>query len=431
MMERTFMTGRRGRRRAWIPGIPVVTLLAIACGGEEGGLAWTVAVDTVGNTVRVVNTPPESGAEPTLVADEDLRIGTLEGGGVTSFGLIRSIAVLPDGRIAVGDGQAEEVRLFDSDGRHLRTFGGPGGGPGELRGMQGVFVDHEGMLRVAEHGNARLSVFNPDRGFVESFPLRLFSYSFRGPWKAAVDSAGRTQVSSSGQFGEGRFWHMLRTYDPSMTQLDSVPYYDYTDDAQRDDVPGAWRITLGNNGWLWAPVPFYPQPQETLSPTGEFWSSREGKPQLEVARWRPPGDTVLILISRRQPGMVTAAERDSAMAELRASLAERIPEPPKLDPMRVPDTKPPVYGLSLDDRGRLWVRFSDPTADTTVYDVFDRNGTHAETVALPFRIDRWVPPVVRGDTLWGVSTDEVEVQYVVRARLRSPTDPATEPGLAP
>lgn len=58
--------------------------------------------------------------------------------------------MLPDGRFAVADAQAEEVRIFDPDGRHLRTFGGKGAGPGELQGMQGVHLDHEGMLRVAE-----------------------------------------------------------------------------------------------------------------------------------------------------------------------------------------------------------------------------------------------------------------------------------------
>lgn len=394
----------------------LATLFAGACSGGGEEAAWTVVVDTVDGAVRVVNTPPESGAGPTLVAEEELRVGTVEGGGPASFGLIRSVAVLPDGRFAVADGQAEEVRLFGPAGRHLRTFGGEGGGPGELEGMQGVHMDHEGLLRVAETGNARLSVFDPDTGFVTTYPLRLYSYSFRGPWRAAVDSAGRTLVASSGQYGEGRFWNMLRVYDPAMNQLDSVPYYDYTDD-DRGDLPGAWRIAIGNGGWTWAPVPFYAQPHEVLAPTGEFWSSTEGRSELEVARWAPPGDTSLVLVSRRQSDPVTAAERDSAMRELREGLAQRVPSPPSLDASRVPATKPPLYDLSLDDRGRLWVRLTESAADTTVYDVFDRDGLHAETVWLPFRVDRYVPPVVRGDTVWAVVTDEMDVQYVVRARL--------------
>lgn len=330
-----------------------------------------MAADTVAGVVRVTNTPPASGAAPTLVGVEELRVGDAEGGTAASFGLIRSIAVLGDGRFAVADAQAEEVRVFDAEGRHLRTFGGKGQGPGELRRMQGVSVDHEGLLRVAEQANARLSVFHPDTGFVTSYPLRLFSYGFRGPWDAAMDGEGRTLVVSSGRFGEGRSWNMVRVYDAAMRQMDSIPYHDYTDEIRSEEPPGAWRVALGPNAFTWAEVPFYARSYEVLAPTGEFWSSAQGAAHLQVARWVPGGDTSLVLVSRRPPPPVTAAERDSAMAELVAGLAQRSASPPKLDPSRVPATKPPLHGISLDDRGRLWVRITEPAGDTTVYDVFD------------------------------------------------------------
>jgi hypothetical protein len=397
----------------------LVAVLVAACGSDARDAGWVAEADTVGGVVRVVNTPPPAGTSPSLVAVEELRIGTVEGGGPMSFGVIRSVAVLPDGRIAVADGQAEEVRLFARDGQHLRTFGGAGAGPGELDGMQGVHTDHEGMLRVAEQENARLSVFHPDSGYVASYPLHLFSFSFRGPWNAVIDSAGRTVVASSGQYGAGRFWNMLRVYDPAMNQLDSIPYDEYTDDDE-GDVPGAWRIDIGNSGYTWAPVPFYSRSFQVVAPTAQFWSSTEGMAELEVARWAPPADTSLVLISRRRSDPVTSAERDSAIAQLRENLMRRVPSLRGLDASQVPATKPPLYGLSLDDNGRLWVRLTEPIADTTVYDVFGRDGRHAETVRLPYRVDRYVPPVVRGDIVWAVVTDEMDVQYVVRARLRPP-----------
>jgi hypothetical protein len=331
--------------------------------------------------------------------------------------MVRTIAVLEDGRIAVADAQAEEVRLFDRKGQYLRTFGGKGGGPGELQGMQGVYLDPEGFLRVPEQQNARLSIFHPDTGFVRTYPFRLFSYSFRGPWEAAFDSEGRTLVASSGRFGEGRYWNMLRVYDKDMVQVDSVPYYDYTDEGSREH-PGVWRISVGG-GTLHVGVPFYAGPQETLSSTGEFWTSADGGQVLEVARWTPPGDTTLVIVSLRPPAQVTDAERDSAMAEISGRLAGRLPIEARLDASKIPPFRPPVYGLSLDDRGRLWARLNGPGANPTVYDVFNRDGVHAETVSLPFRVDVSIPPVIRGDQVWAVVTDELDVQYVVRARMRS------------
>lgn len=405
-------------------GLPLAwaaaAVLAGCAGGESAG-GWSVAVDSAGTAgggpVRVTNTPPAEGAAPTLLGLEELRVGTLEGGQPGSFGMLRQVAVLDDGSIAVADAQAEEVRLFDREGRHLRTFGGKGEGPGELSGMQGVFRDHEGRLRVAEQGNARLSIFDPDSGFVASFPLQLFSYGFRGPWEAAMDGEGRTFVSSSGRYGEGRFWNMLRVYDPAMRQLDSIPFHEYTNALQEGDPPGAWRISLGA-GFTFAPVPFFAQAQQVVAPSGEFWTSAEGSRHLTVARWTPGGDTTLVLVSLREPEPVTAAERDSALAEVLEDVGRWLPSPPKLDPARVPAFKPPSHALSLDDRGRLWVRLTPPERDSTTYDVFTPDGRHAETVALPFRVDRWIPPVVRGDTVWAVVTDATDVQYVVRARLR-------------
>jgi hypothetical protein len=400
----------------------VAAFLVSGCAANEGeAVGWTVVVDTVGGAVRVTNTPPATGARPTLVGVEEMRVGTLAGEGPESFGRIRSIAVLDDGRFAVADALAEEVRLFDRDGRHLRTFGGEGQGPGELMGMQGVFLDHEGMLRVAEQRNARLSVFDPDSGLVRTLPVQIFSYGFRGPWAAAIDSAGRTAVASAGQYGEGRYWNMLRLYDSSMNQLDSIPYHEYTNALHEGDPPGAWLITLGN-GFTFAQVPFFAQPWQIVDPSGEFWTSAEGAAQLEVARWAPPGDTSLVLRSLRPPEPVTAAERDSAMAEVVSSLEQRIQRVPKLDPGRVPSTKPPLYGMSLDGLGRLWVQLTDEHADTTVYDIFDRDGRYAETLTLPVRVDPWIPPVLRGETVWVVVKDDADVQYVVRARIR----PATE-----
>jgi len=406
----------RASWRWWSGFVLAGAVLVLGCdrSGDAGG--WLISADTVDGIIHVTNTPPLGRIHPTLVAREDLRIASSRGGAEATFGMIRSIAVLQDGRIAVADGQAEEIRIFDAEGQHLRTLGGKGGGPGELDGMQGALVDHAGMLRVAEQGNARVSVFDPDLGFDRSYPLRLWSSSPYGPWKAVFDSVGRTLVASSGPYGAGRTWMMLRIYDAEMRQIDSIPYHDYTDDSRRESL-GTWRIPVGN-GTFHAFVPFFSNVQETLTSSGEFWTSPEGTQELRVTRWHPRGDTTLILESGRQPDRVTAAERDSAMQALRGRVAELVGSTPKLDASKIPSTRPPVYGLSLDDRGRLWTRVSDPAVDSTVYDVFDSNGEFAETVLVPLRVDPWIPPTVIGDTIWVVAVDELEVQSVVRASLQ-------------
>lgn len=392
--------------------------LAAACGpGAEDTERWTVDVDTVSNgRLHVTNSPPASGPKVTLVAREVLRIGAQNSRGPGSFGLIRQIAPLPDGRVAVLDRMAQEVRVFGADGRHERTFGGPGAGPGELRDAQGMLLDSDGLLRVPDAGNARMSYFDPDSGFVASHNFSLSMRSYSGPWMAARDSLGRTAVWSAGPY-RGGAWAMIRIYDENMAQIDSIPYKDRARELQRRQQKGACLGTAPNGMRGRIPVPFYPFERFVIDPTGQMWTTESGAPLLNVARWEPAGDTILVIESGRLPDPVTNAEKDSVIAALEARYAAW-PDPPRC--AEIPDSEPPAYGLSLDDHGRLWVRLSNPDADTTAYDVFHRNGRHAETVVIPSRVDEGIPPMVNGHTLWAVVRDETDVQYVIRSKLEAP-----------
>ena len=312
---------------------------------------------------------------------------------------------------------AEELRIFGPEGTHERTFGGPGGGPGELRQAQGVLLDPDGYLRVPENGNAR--DFDPDSGFVRSKRLNLFVTAGSGPWRAAMDDSGNTAVWSAGRYRNG-FCMMVRMYDHDMVRTDSIPYHDYThEQGAVRGVAGAWPITASNGMRTAIPIPFYSRAQFVIAPSRQIWSTEAGISALEVARWQPAGDTVLVIRSERSSEPVTEAERDSAIAAIEARFAAWSGSLPT-NPGDSPDTKPPVHYLSLDRQGRLWVRITGPNADSTLYDVFGRDGRFAETVLLGERVDRRVPPVVDGELLWAVVLDDADVQYVLKAHLTPP-----------
>ena len=97
-----------------------------------------------------------------------------------------------------------------------------------------------------------------------------------------------------------------------------------------------------------------------------------GDPSHRVHKWMPGGDTMLVVVTQHTPLPVTPAERDSVIAEVRASLRRR--------------------GVETE-------------ADWST------------TVPAPFEHPLWLPPVVRGDAFWVVVTDELGVPYVVRARI--------------
>ncbi len=84
--------------------------------------------------------------------------------------------------------QAEELRVFDREGRHVRTIGRKGGGPGEFSQIIGMAWRPDGNLWVVDPSNNRISVIDTAGNFVTSHPT---GGSFvMMPWPGGVDSAG-------------------------------------------------------------------------------------------------------------------------------------------------------------------------------------------------------------------------------------------------
>lgn len=94
---------------------------------------------------------------------------TLSETGTIYVGRPAGLAVDPfDGSLYVADGIAARVLRFAADGQLLRTYGGPGAGPGELRDPGAIAVAGDTVL-VVDQGNQRVTRFGrPDGSFVGS-----------------------------------------------------------------------------------------------------------------------------------------------------------------------------------------------------------------------------------------------------------------------
>ena len=391
----------------------LLTTCVVAQGCDRAAAAsdWTTSEDTLPTgTVVVVNSPPQTARPPKLTLVEDLRIGTMNEEGPTSFGAIRGITALADGRVAVLDGQAQEIRIFDALGKHLATYGGKGEGPGELQGAWGIMQSSKGTLWVPDHSNDRMSLFDPATGFQTSFPFRVYRYGY--VWDGVMASDDRVWEQSI-TLAEPRR-DIVRVYDAQMTLVDSLPLPERPPVDQKNP-PGSfyWEAPDGRSRG-YRSVPFYAREIRLLDPLGAIWSTDAGDPAYRIKRWVPGGDTTLILEARRPAVPVTTAERDSVIQEVSKSLAN-YPNP-RLDWSKIPQTKPGVRGMFLASNGDLWVHAST-TDSLRVYDVYRQDGHHIGSAATSLRIVDYLPPFVRDDHFWAVVSDELDVQYVVRARI--------------
>jgi hypothetical protein len=406
--------GSRSTRAAAVLAAVSFLIPAAGCGSDSPavGAGWAVVVDTLATgAVRVVNVPPPSGIEPRWVLEEGLRIGSVDGDGPASFGQIKGLVVDDDERIIVLDAQAQEIRVFGPDGGYLRTLGRRGEGPGELRNANGLMLGRDGRLRVPDPQLGRLSVFDVERGFEESYawPVRQWGWV----WDGALAADGRVLVPSYATW-DGERWDAVLVFAAGMRLLDSIPIQPapWTPDT---DFPSAFRWQSGQlMGFVG--VPFYAQARKVLTDGPAYWLTVDGDPRYRIARWVAGGDTTLVVETRRPSVAVTAAERDSAIASVRDFLRERNADT-RQDWSKIPAVHPAVLGLFLSADGDVWARVTTPDPAFTVWDVYAPDGRYRGTAVTDLRPYPWVSPVVRGHRFWAVVVDELDVPYVVAARL--------------
>jgi hypothetical protein len=144
--------------------------------------AATAACSGAGNPNSTESAIPQW----TLV--EELRLGSVDGDGPDVFGSGLVLEATADGTLFVADQQHSEIRVFNRQGRHLRTIGRAGSGPGAFRDLLEIAFDPEGRLWVADFANRRYSIFGSDLELEETRP---YSDAFRsGSWVGPIDREG-------------------------------------------------------------------------------------------------------------------------------------------------------------------------------------------------------------------------------------------------
>src|SRR5690606_31057542 len=151
---------------------------------------------------------------------------------------------------------------------------------------------------------------------------------------------------------------------------------------------------------------------------GTVWALLTDEYRLFELSWS--GDTLRTITRKAAPVPVTAAD----LEQLRTAFAREIKRQGGLPQWwsRLPKTKPPVTGFFFEDEERnLWVEVEpegEAVTDTTrTFDVFDPEGRYLGAVRMPFLLRRYPEPIARDGFLYGVVFDELDVPYIVKARV--------------
>jgi hypothetical protein len=334
-----------------------------------------------------------------------MRIGARDTPGPDLFGHIAAIAVDDDDRIYVLDSTAHEVRVFDRSGTHVRSFGGKGAGPGEFDQPIGMAWGPDHMLWIVDVGNARFSVHDTSGVFISSHERSSDLVVI--PWPGGWDRQNRLYDPVSRRDPTGNLIPSLVRHTSELQAIDTFQIPEYQ--ADKFEIRTGQGLLISS-----ASVPFSAAQRWTLTATGAVWSGTTD--QYRLHRQNFAGDTVLIVGRVFTPISVTEEEKDEAVNGYEWFTKRG----GKIDRGRIPPVKPAFVGFFIDDQDHLWVQPSRARDEADSYDIFDPNGVYLGNVIPGTQLSLFPTPVVRGDYIYAVTRDELDVPYVVRAQIVKP-----------
>ena len=252
----------------------------------------------------------------------------------------RGLAVGPNGELAVADSGNHRVQVFDADGNFVSAFGGKGSEPGKLRSPGAVAWAEDGRVFVADTGNARIEAFTKDGVFLFGFGVKgKEPGQLKEPTRVAIDASDRIYVLDR---GNGR----LVIYDARTREVKAIATA--ADDIQIDDYgfiyaldSGKGKVTelnpegssVGTFGIAGSGPGQMKKPAGIgLGPEGVVWVADTGNGRLQRVRLKsklkiarvPQNLATKLLVS----GPVRALNlQASAIAAYGGSLAAYLPKP--------------------------------------------------------------------------------------------------------
>ena len=310
------------------------------------------------------------------------------------------------------DFQATEVRAYDPDGQYLRTIAGPGEGPGEITEANGILLSGDTLLWIHDHGKWMIIGVDPAGEEVRRFNKPVMSYTYI--WDGVFDNRGRYWKRTFHR--DGGFTYppppglssstsrrYYKSHDLSSGAIDSVYLGESSDRSYTyEDSYGLWQ---------YLPLRFEASEMIGLIPSGGFW--RANSASYRIGRTGESGDTLVVIEAGLPVQRVTAEDRSAYVEgtlENWPGLRREAEEVAAL----MPDVKPILAGMFVDDEGRLWVERVTPSEAPAFYDRYSEDGDYLGSIRLGFRPARGRFWVQKGSIYTWV-TDEMGVPFIVRA----------------
>jgi hypothetical protein len=302
--------------------------------------------------VQVVENPekpkPPKGIPTKLILDEDFKIGDSEVE-EEMIAQVTFFVVDENETIYALDWKANNIKVFDKNGKFVRTIGKQGQGPGEINFPSGLLITPENELLVEDAGNRRLAYFTLEGEF-----LRNVSVADKTSLTNLVMDNNGNVLGRQFILDEGDMSFEIRKFDKDLNNLFTIESIPFTfRDPQKDKMDPFDFVQIyffDSKGQI-----YYGNPKEYEI---QIFSS-EGKLKKKITK---------------------KYKSEKMTEEDKEKIIDRIPDMGfgVKNMMEFPKKFPAYEAYTLDEEGRLIVRsYNKAEGENNVYlDIFDADGNY-------------------------------------------------------
>jgi hypothetical protein len=324
---------------------------------------------------------------------------------------VRGAIALSDGRIVVAEASADQLVVFGSDGRVIRTIGRSGRGPGELRDPNDLFLLPGDTIAVRDLSTSRITLFTPDGSVVDTWridgPPRSIAGVLRGhrlvafadfpglgmglvqarPFSVLVLDFSGEELATVGPF-EGRKGYNV---DRGNLHIGIDYIFDY-----RTHVAAGWDFfVVGDSG-----------------SDSVIVYDLNGEPALVI---QLPLEGRLV----QREDVEAYLDRHAPASENRMDKAWRQAHLEMIEKVSIPERLPRFADLRIDPDGNLWIQgYPEPEARTDNWYVFDIHGLWLGVVSVPGGLKRVL--YIGRSCLLGLAQGEYDIPLVQVYQLLKP-----------
>jgi hypothetical protein len=337
--------------RPWICGVILIGTVTVFSLG--GGLRAQEIEIKMEDGIPVVYNPkepePQAGQPSKLTLKEDFTIGKDTEDLNYIFSGLQHVQVDEEEYIYAADWKETEIRVYDKNGKHIRSFGRKGQGPGEI-GLPFYLGIYQGnKVVVHDQANGKLIFYSREGELLKEVPMGIHRFIRR----FKVDS-------------EGNFYAISRTADEAKITFGVMkfsPSFDPLATFASVEVKRTPRVVPA-----FLPAQFIQLTREGRLVWIDFL-------KYEITLMNSDGKPLRRIVKDFDPGKITKADEEKL---IQLTWGDRGIRPGyKFD---IPKHFPPAQTFYLDDEERIYVRTYDYLDKAGVkmvrYDVFDPEGRY-------------------------------------------------------